>query len=397
MYTCVCLFSSIIFIFYQCSSFPGTTYKLFLVINHISKRDLWCESVHATSNSHCFKLLMCLQTFPEITHTNTWRKTNERSWLHHTHLLQEKCTCPEWQKLVSTSAKGREISACCHHIWQLKHEQRPEEHARLWYTASVFLKIFWSGFVCFLAPWSCPVHCCSTPQQQRTLHQGSRAAAHQRHHAAPLLCCKGPEWSPSKLSFYCISCTFSRCCLETANQRTDFCPKTGVTGVRRMALPRRDVLFAQNWTSTLCKTLLMQDRGHTFLILNSLMMTHMKSVRAPVTLWRLQITLCYEPSDSPGWCNTDAPCLSPSSSATWLGSSHVGCPQRSRYDPLQDYSYTTTIRARGFNPTQIFHRWPEREESLTANHPTSSFKTQQDSTPGWRAGLQSDWSSYLFV
>lgn len=44
---------------------------------------------------------------------------------------------------------------------------------------------------------------------------------------------------------------------------------------------------------------------------------------------------------------------------------------------LQDYSCTPTIRIRGFHPTQIFHRWPDREERLTANHPTRSFKTQQ--------------------
>lgn len=110
--------------------------------------------------------------------------------------------------------------------------------------------------------------------------QGSRAATHQRHcahcllcsilgqRASPLLCCRGPKQSPSKLPFCCILHPFSRCPLETANQWADFGPQTGVTGVRRMALPRRDAPLAQSCTSSPCKTLLMQDEGHSQSILS---------------------------------------------------------------------------------------------------------------------------------
>lgn len=87
-------------------------------------------------------------------------------------------------------------------------------------------------------------------------------------------------------------------------------------------------------------------------------------------------------SNSQGWYNTEAPCLSSSSSSTWLGSSQVGCPQRSRYDPLSPgLQLHPDHQPKRFLSNTVtsdhFHQWPEREERLAANHPTRSFKTQQ--------------------
>lgn len=107
-------------------------------------------------------------------------------------------------------------------------------------------------------------------------------------------------------------------------------------------------------------------------------MIHMESVRAIVTLWRLQTTLCYKPGNSPGWCNTEAPCLSPSSSATWLGRTHVGCPQRSRYDRLSPgLQLHLNHQGKRFPSNTDLPPVTRKGRKATANHPTRSFKTQQ--------------------
>lgn len=223
-----------------------------------------------------------------------------------------------------------------------------------------------------------------------------RAATHWRHHAHHLLCsilghraaplCSAAEDlnnHPSKCLFVAILCPFSIWPLETANQWTNSGSKTGVTGVRRMVLPRRDALLAQSWTSTFYKTLLMQDEGHRWSTPSSSWtafwrLTHVESVRATVTLWRLYTTLRYKPGDSQAGVTQRLPAcphlpLLPELEALVLAALRGA----GMILFLQDYSCTPTIRERYFHPTQIFHQWPEREERLIASHPTRSFKTQQ--------------------
>lgn len=286
------------------------------------------------------------------------------------------------------------MSTCCHHTGQPKHQQRPEKYERLCCTASVFLKIFWSVFLWFLAPWSCAVHCWSVPWWGKHVtdpHMGTQSCCpleapctlpttqHPRPQgSSSLLHCRRPRQSP----FYCILCPFSRWSLETANQRTDFGPKTGVTGVRWMALPRRDVLLAQNWTSTPYKTLLMQDKGHRW----STPSSSWTALWWPTWSQREPLWLCegFRPPYVTSQATAQAgatqrlpACLClpllPDLEALILAALRgVGVILF-----LQDYSCTATIRARDFHPTQIFHQWPEKEEMLTANHPSRSFKTQQ--------------------
>lgn len=187
---------------------------------------------------------------------------------------------PSGRNSCPPNKKAEKHQLCCHHTWQPKHEQRQEEYARPWCMASVFLEIFWSISLWFLAPQCCPVHWCSMPwwrEHVRDPHMGTQSCCPPEapcslppaQHSGPqgsssLLRCRGPKRWPSKVPFSCIWCPFSRCSLETANQWTDFGPKTGVIGVRKMALPRRDAVLAQSWTSTLCKTLLMQDEGQSW-------------------------------------------------------------------------------------------------------------------------------------
>lgn len=108
---------------------------------------------------------------------------------------------PSGRNSCPPNKKAEKHQLCCHHTWQPKHEQRQEEYARPWCMASVFLEIFWSISLWFLAPQCCPVHWCSMPwwrEHVRDPHMGTQSccppeapcslppAQHSGHRAAPL-------------------------------------------------------------------------------------------------------------------------------------------------------------------------------------------------------------------
>lgn len=167
-------------------------------------------------------------------------------------------------------------------------------------------------------------------------------------------------------------------------------------------LPSSIYLWEEPWvqTSTPYKAILKQDEQleHTCFILNSLVMTHMESLRTTMTLWRLQTTLCYMPATTKAGTTQRLPCLSPSSSPTCLGSSQVGCPQRSRYDPLSPglQLHPNHQPKRFLSNTDLP---PVTRKGRKANSKSSyqDFQNPADSTPGWRTSFEPDWSSYLFV
>lgn len=101
-----------------------------------------------------------------------------------------------------------------------------------------------------------------------------RGAAHQRYCAhcswaasrtwgsSSLLPCRGPQWHHLNYLFGLFHAPFQEALWKLLINGQIFFPKTGVSGVMSMTLPRRGALMALSSTSILCNTLLMQDEGH---------------------------------------------------------------------------------------------------------------------------------------
>lgn len=166
-----------------------------------------------------------------------------------------------------------------------------------------------------------------------------------------------------------------------------FFPKTGVSGVRSIALPRRDALMALSSTSTLCNTLLMQDEGHHW----STPSPPWTTLSWPMWSWWetpgfVKTTFCHKPGDSPGRCRTEASCLSCSSSATW-------CWLPSEKPARSSFSKVTPIPQL---PSNIDLPLVTRKlRRANRNHLSSSFKIQQ--IPHQGGEFVSVWLVLLFI
>lgn len=162
MYTCVCLFSSILFIFYKRLAFWGITYKLFLVVNYISKGDeslilVMEQAIHIVLNCSC----ACKHPW---NHTQIWGgKQTEglRCTIHICYgttapLPSGRNPCPPNKK-----AEKHQLAAITPGSPNTSKGRRSMRDRAAWHQCfSRFSGVFSSVF---LVPWSCPVHCCSMP------------------------------------------------------------------------------------------------------------------------------------------------------------------------------------------------------------------------------------------